>query len=83
MDNLLFQIDVSYLELAGFRHSETMAKHQEQQAIVTLPVTGKSLFAAGIQKLLDLIGSPGILGIVLVGNGSYSFCVMFIKRLVF
>jgi hypothetical protein len=55
MDNLLFQIDVSYLEPAGFRHSETMAKHQEQQAIVTLPVAGKSLFAAGIQKLLDFI----------------------------
>jgi hypothetical protein len=26
---------------------------------------------------------PGILGTVLVGDGSYSFCVMFIKRLVF
>jgi hypothetical protein len=57
MDNLLFKINISYLELAGFRRSETMAKHQEQQAIVTLPVAGRSFFAAGIQKLLDFIWS--------------------------
>jgi len=38
MDNLLLKINISYFELAGFRHSETMAKHQEQQGIVTLPV---------------------------------------------
>ena len=57
MDNLLFKINVSYLELARFRHSETMAKHQQQQAIVTLAVPGKSVSAAGIQKLLDFIWS--------------------------
>ena len=57
MDNLLLKINVSHLELAGFRHPQAMAKHQEQQAIVTLPVAGKSLFATGIQKLLDLIWS--------------------------
>ena len=77
MDNLLFKINISYLELAGFRHSESMAKHQQQQAIVTLPVAGKSLFAAGIQKLLDFIWSQVFLGTVLVEDGSYSFCVMF------
>ena len=77
MDNFLFEINVSYLQLAGFRHPQAMAKHREQQAIVTLPVAGKSLFAAGIQKLLDFNLEPGILGTVLVGDDSYSFCVMF------
>jgi hypothetical protein len=59
------KINISYLELAGFRHSESMAKHQQQQAIVTLPVAGKSLFAAGIEKLLDFIWSQ-------VFSGSFS-----------
>src|SRR5271166_473958 len=82
MDNLLFKINISYLELAGFRHPQAMAKHQQQQAIVTLPVAGKSFFAAGIQKLLDLIGSQVFSGPFSSGM-VHTFCVMFALCLVF
>ena len=65
MDDLLFEVNVTYLELAGFRRPEPMAKHEQQKAIVTLPVAGKSFFAARIQKLLDFVWSQ-------VFSGSFS-----------
>ena len=68
MQDLGFEIDIGDLQAADFRNPKSVAKHQEQEAIVSHRIPGKLRLLNSGQELRDFLGRQVFAGSFVAGS---------------